>query len=494
MLKLYNDLSKKKEVFRPIKKKNVSIYVCGVTVYDQSHIGHARAAVAFDVLRRYFLLKNYKVLYVSNFTDVDDKMIETAETRGISIYELAEEQITSYEESMKRLNVLPFDIAPRATETIKEIIEFIQLIIKNGYAYESNGSVYFYVDRLEGYETIFPRKFKKKHFQNEADDQDLIATSGFEDEKKGEKDFALWKAAKTGEPKWKSPWGEGRPGWHIECSSMIRKYMGDLIDIHGGGKDLIFPHHTNEIAQTLSAVGTKLANYWLHNGFVNVKGEKMSKSMKNYFAISEVLKQYDAMVIRFYLTSVNYGSPISYSVEGLEESKQLYEKLRDFYGFVYHLKLNSNVDDSEIKGNLKSIHKNFKNALDDDLNTAEALSEIYQLIKIVNSWILEERKEITEDSHSLILKILDEYSKIFGVVLGDHQELGKFSILEKDTTSSKQDTLVNPLIELLIEIRGKLRKKKIYDLADEIRNKLNELGIELDDLGDKTLWKKKKLN
>jgi len=466
--------------------------MCGPTVYDHSHIGHARAAIAFDVIRRLFLFKRYKVTYVSNYTDVDDKMIETAKDQGISIYVLADQLIKSYENAMNRLNVLKFDIAPRATETIQEIKDFIQLIMTNGYAYESNGSVYFYVDRLEGYETIFPKKFKKKSFQNEADDQDSIVSSDFEDEKKGEKDFALWKASKSGEPKWKSPWGEGRPGWHIECSSMIRKYMGDLIDIHGGGKDLIFPHHTNEIAQTMAAVGTKLANYWLHNGFVNVKGEKMSKSLKNYFAINEVLKRYDAMAIRFYLTSVNYRSPISYSVEGLDESKQLYEKIKDFYGFIYHLKPNSESEDTELLIDVKEIHKNFKKALDDDVNTAEALSEVYQLIKIVNSWILEKRQEITKKTQSLILKILDEYSKIFGVVLDEHQKLGKFSVIKKKSSSSGQDKLINPLVELLIEIRSDLRKKKVYDLSDKIRDKLNELGIELDDLGDKTLWKIKK--
>jgi cysteinyl-tRNA synthetase len=491
MLKLYNDLTKKKEVFRPITKKNVLIYVCGPTVYDKSHIGHARAAIAFDVLRRYFLFKKYKVTYVSNFTDVDDKMIETAHEQEISIYELADQLIASYKDSMQKLNVLPFDIAPRATETVQAIIEFIQLILDNGYAYESNGSVYFYVDRLEGYDTIFPRKFKKKSFQNEADDQDLLLMSDFKAEKKSKRDFALWKAAKPGEPKWKSPWGEGRPGWHIECSSMIRKYMGDLIDIHGGGKDLIFPHHTNEIAQTLAAVGTTLANYWLHNGFVNVKGEKMSKSLKNYFAIEQVLKQYDAMAIRFYLTSVNYGSPISYSVEGLEESKQLYAKLSDFYGMIWHLQTNPECEDSELLEDIKQIHKNFKKALDDDINTAEALSEIYQLIKIVNVWILEKRQEITTKTQSAILKLLDEYSKIFGVVLDKNQNLGKFSVIDWNSPSSEHEQLLVPLIELLIEIRSELRKQKVYDLSDKIRDQLNELGIELDDLGDKTLWKMK---
>ncbi len=492
MLKLYNNLTKKKEVFKPITKRNVLIYVCGPTVYDHSHIGHARAAIAFDVLRRYFLFKKYKVTYVSNFTDVDDKMIETAKDQGISIYDLANDLIASYENSMNKLNVLPFDIAPRATQTIQEIIDFIQLIIDNGYAYESNGSVYFYVDRLEGYETIFPRKYKKKSFQNEADEQDRGTSSDFENEKKGEKDFALWKASKPGEPKWKSPWGDGRPGWHIECSSMIRKYMGDLIDIHGGGKDLIFPHHTNEIAQTLAAVGTKLANYWLHNGFVNVKGEKMSKSLKNYFSINEVLKQYDAMVIRFYLTSVNYGSPISYSVEGLEESKQLFEKIRDFYGFVYHLKPNAKIDDSELLDEIKENHKKFKKALDDDINTSEALSEIYQIIKGVNTWVLEKRQEITKKTQTEVLKILDEYSKIFGVILDDHQKLGKFATKSAESKSSEKDEIISPLIELLIDIRSQLRKKKVFDLSDLIRDKLSELGIELDDLGEKTLWKIKK--
>jgi len=492
MLKLYNDLTKKKEVFKPIQKKNVLIYICGPTVYDESHVGHARAAIGFDVLRRYFLFNRFKVTYVSNFTDVDDKMIESANTQGISIYNLADRLISSYENAMRKLNVLPFDISPRATQTIQEIIEFIQLIMENGYAYESNGSVYFYVDRLEGYETIFPRKFKKQTYDESDHDQDTFVSNNFEDEKKGEKDFALWKKSKPGEPKWNSPWGEGRPGWHIECSSMIRKYMGNLIDIHGGGKDLIFPHHTNEIAQTLAAVGTKLANYWLHNGFVTLKGEKMSKSLKNYFAINEVLEQYDPMILRYYLTSVNYRSPINYSVEGLEESKQNYQKLRDFFGFVFHLKPDPLAADSILFDEIEGYYNNFKKALDDDINTSEALSELYQILKSVNTWILEKRLDITEKTHRTLLEILDDYSKIFGVILDENQQLGEFRALTITPTATVQDRNISPLIELLIEIRSNLRKKKLYDLSDQIRDRLNELGIELDDLGEKTLWKFKK--
>ncbi|MBN2155858.1 MAG: cysteine--tRNA ligase [Candidatus Lokiarchaeota archaeon] len=489
MLKLYNDLLKKKEIFKPITKRKVSIYVCGPTVYDQAHIGHARAAIAFDVLRRYFLFKKYKVTYVSNYTDVDDNMIKTANEQDITIYELADELISAYEAAMNELNVLPCDISPRATETIQEIIEFIQLIMKNGYAYESNGSVYFYVDKLEGYETIFPRKFTKKSSQDEIHDQDTMALNEYEDEKKGEKDFALWKKSKPGEPKWEAPWGEGRPGWHIECSSMIRKYMGDLIDIHGGGKDLIFPHHTNEIAQTLAAVGTTLANYWLHNGFVNLKGEKMSKSLKNFTTISEVLKLYDSMVIRFYLTSVNYRSPINYSVEGLEEAKQNFEKIRDFYGFIYHLKTLDTVNDSELFENVKESYNNFKKALDDDINTTKAVSEIYQIMKIINTWIIEKRKDITKRTQSELLKFLDDYSKIFGVILSDNQDLDDFITKSHQPSTKEQEQIMSQLIELLIDIRSTLRKKKMFDVSDKIREKLTEMGIELDDLGEKTIWK-----
>jgi cysteinyl-tRNA synthetase len=501
MLKLYNDLVKNKEEFKPIRDGQVKIYVCGPTVYDSPHIGHARSAIAFDILRRYLIFKGNKVTYVSNYTDVDDKMIDRANDRNITIKELAVQYIKEYEDVMKELNILNPDIRPRATETIPAIQELTKILIDKGFGYESHGSVYFEVDKLEGYDNIFMRKVKKKEDGDEyvqtSPDQDTLTSNEFIDEKKGEKDFALWKAAKENEPKWDSPWGEGRPGWHIECSAMVKQYLGSEIDIHGGGKDLIFPHHTNEIAQTKAAYGTMLARYWIHNGFVTNKGEKMSKSLKNFFSAAEVLKEYSGMIVRFFLSSVNYRSPINYSIEGLDEAKNLFQKLQNFYRMVYSLPTNDKVDPKEEKQILGEIEKNekaFYDAMDDDLNSTDALSALYQFIKVVNTKIIEQKKEITESLKKRILTFMNDFSQIFGVVLDDTQLHSNLPLLgssntELDKLIEEKQKTVSDLVNLIITIRTELRKKKVYDLSDQIRKELAKIGIILDDQTGRTLWK-----
>ncbi|MHA1819981.1 MAG: cysteine--tRNA ligase [Promethearchaeota archaeon] len=515
---VYNDLTGKKEEFKSIEDNVVKIYVCGPTVYDSPHIGHARAAVAFDILRRYLLFQGYNVKFVSNYTDVDDKMINRANEEGITIKELAERVIEEYERVMLELNVIPPDIKPRATETIDAIQELIKVLIDKGYAYVSNGSVYFEVSKLEGYDDIFLRSKKKKAKAGNDDgndsgveeelptDQDSTFVGEEQDEKRNERDFALWKKAKPGEPKWQSPWGEGRPGWHIECSAMVKKYLGELIDIHGGGKDLIFPHHTNEIAQTKAAYGTNLAKYWMHNGFVNIKGEKMSKSLKNFFTISEVLNEYSGNVLRLFLASVNYRSPINYTIENLKEAETNYNKFKNFYYQIEALSVSDSSESEDAKNQLSKVIKEartkFIEALDDDLNTSEALSQVHKLIKNVNDWIFEKKHNVDAALKGEIISFMDDFSKIFGVQLSESQniwEIGGYKAvifgsenkeyLKLKALLKEKDDKLADLINLIVEVRSELRKNKQYKLSDKIRDKLKELGIELSDTKDKSYWK-----
>lgn len=499
MLKFYNDLIKDKQDFIPIEEGIVKIYVCGPTVYDSPHIGHARAAVAFDILRRYLIFKGYKVTYASNYTDVDDKMIDRANNLGITIKELAQKYISEYEDIMNQLNVLPPDIRPKATESIEAIIDLNKLIIKNGYGYVSNGSLYFDVSKYEDYDSIFMRKQVKDRTETAmyqyymGTDQDT-KKADFADEKKSEKDFAIWKKAKEGEPTWDSPWGPGRPGWHIECSAMTYKHLGKEIDIHGGGKDLIFPHHTNEIAQTYAALGTKLARYWMHNGFVNINNEKMSKSLNNFFTVGDVLKNYDGIVLRLFLASVNYRTPINYTIDALNETKTVLQKIIDFYNTIktFTTKAIKNEEKEKFNKELDSISLEFFNAMDDDLNTAEALSQIYRLIKFTNNWLLQDKKEIDDDLKERIMKILIDFSNIFGVIIDKSiQQLGVFGISTSglDDLIQEKQNIISKLMETLIDVRNDLRKKKLFEVSDKIRDELKKIGIELNDMKGKTYWK-----
>lgn len=503
MLKFYNDLVKDKQEFKPLDPdgKQVLVYVCGPTVYDSPHIGHARAAIVFDILRRYLLHKGYDVTFVSNYTDVDDKMINRAEEEGIAIEKLADKYIKEYEYVMHALNVVPPDIKPKATETIDAMIELIQKMIANEYAYISNGSVYYAVDKYDDYKTLFMRKPQKDQedscIYEPLDESQTVDSSEIIGDKLCEDDFALWKKAKPGEPKWKSPWGEGRPGWHIECSAMAYKFLGEEIDIHGGGKDLIFPHHTNEIAQTFAAVGTKLARFWIHNGFVTIDNEKMSKSVGNFFTIEEVLKKYEAAVIRLLLSSINYRKPINYSTESLDDARENLSKILEFYETVKTLATVEDQDEMSngiqgLKKEIEKLREEFYAAMDDDLNLANGLSQVYQLIRTCNKWILEQGKEIDKETKEYILAFMLSFSSIYGILIdGQKQELGVFGIQKSniDDLIDKKEEEISELMELILTVRNKLRNEKMYDVADEIRDKLQKIGFELDDMKEKTLWK-----
>ncbi|MBD3350927.1 MAG: cysteine--tRNA ligase [Candidatus Lokiarchaeota archaeon] len=501
MLKLYNNLAKKKQEFKPINENKVLIYVCGPTVYDSPHIGHARAAVSFDILRRYFLFNGFDVKFVSNYTDIDDKMINRSNELGISIKKLAKKYIDEYEDVMLKLNVIPPDVKPLATETIAAMLDFIKIIKDNGYAYVSNDSVYYDVTKYKEYYTLFMRKPPKENKkscvyepldeENTIGDQDSVLADS---DKRCKDDFVLWKKSKEGEPSWKSPYGNGRPGWHIECSTMAYKHLDKLIDIHGGGKDLIFPHHTNEIAQTYAAFGTKLARFWVHNGFVNIDNEKMSKSLNNFFTVNDVLKSYDGVVIRFFLSSVNYRTPINYSTDSLEEAKTALEKIKEFYKTIKPFK-NAEMENDHKVEMMKSIQKlkiEFISSMDDDLNTSKALAQIYQLIKMVNKHIFEFERNIDEEIKKMILNFIIDFANIFGILIDrEIQELGVYGkqIDGMDELISEKQQTISELMNAIIDVRSQLREKKIYDIADKIRDDLKNIGIELYDMKNKTMWK-----
>ncbi len=470
MIYITNTMSGEKEEFKPLENKTVKMYVCGPTVYDHAHIGHARSAVVFDVIRKWLEYRGYKVIYVRNYTDVDDKIIKRAKEEGISWKEVAEKYIASYEEDMRALNVKEPTYKPRVTEHIREIIEMIDGLIEKGYAYEAGGDVYFSVKKFPEYGKLSKRNI-----------EELRAGARIEpgENKKDPLDFALWKKSKEEEPGWESPWGVGRPGWHIECSVMSMKYLGETMDIHGGGLDLIFPHHENEIAQSESYTGKTFARYWVHNGFVMVNKEKMSKSLGNFFTIKEILERFSPDVLRFFLLSTHYRSPIDFSFERLEDSERALKRL---INFLDSLKAIDGIEEFEGEGEPISVgeyRKMFESAMDDDFNTAKALGALFELVKRAN--LLKDRalKEgrITKEE-KLSFREAVEFVENALRILGFRLER------EKDTG------LEDKLIELLIEVRGELRKKKEFQLADMIRDRLKELGIALEDLPTGTIYKR----
>ena len=455
-MKVYNTLSAQKEEFAP-HGDEVKMYVCGVTPYDNCHIGHAMSYIVFDVIRRYLQYRGYKVKYAQNITDIDDKIIDRANQLGISTRELAEKYTGSYFADMDALNIERADIYPRATEEIPKIIEIIQGLIDKGYAYPAQGSVYFRVRSVPDYGKLSHRSLDS-----------IMAGAHIEagEEKEHPIDFALWKASKPGEPSWASPWGQGRPGWHIECSAMSLKYLGDSLDIHGGGQDLIFPHHENEIAQSESFTGTKpFVKYWLHNGLVQLGEEKMSKSVGNLITIKEALAKYSADAIRIFVLSSHYRSPLTYSEETLEAAERGTERLREAaQGKGEGEKTDQRVD-------IDHYRNRFIEAMDDDFNTAQALATLFDLTRDIN--------RTGEEGRSIVggQKVLIELANILGLTLEPPE---------------KPSLDAEPFIKLLISTRDRLREAKQWQLADEIRAKLAELGIALEDTPQGTIWKRKR--
>ena len=471
-MKIYNTLTRTKQDFVPINEGKVGIYVCGPTVYDYIHIGNARPMIVFDTLRRYILYKGYDVNYVSNFTDVDDKIIKRAIEEGVTSKEISERYIEEVKKDMKDLNVMEATTHPKATEEIPDMIEMIKVLIDKGHAYEVNGTVYFRTRSFPGY-----GKLSKKNIDDleagHRDEKHALKVSG-EDEKEDFLDFVLWKPKKEGEPSWPSPWGDGRPGWHLECSVMSKKYIGDIIDIHAGGEDLIFPHHENEIAQSEAANDVEFARYWMHNGFLRIDGEKMSKSLGNFFTIREIGEKYSLQVIRFFILSAHYRSPLNFSDTLVESAKASLDriltaagKLEDAFKNAEEKEFSEN--EKKIKDGLAEFENKFDEAMEDDLNTADAISAIFELVKYTNS-------NITSDSAKELVKAAYDMLKKLCNVLGIITEV------KKEKLDSE--------IEALIEERQAARKTKNFARADEIRDQLAAEGIILEDTREGVKWKR----
>jgi cysteinyl-tRNA synthetase len=477
-MKVYNSLSFQKEEFKTIEPNKVQMYVCGPTVQEGPHLGHAKSAVVFDLIHRYLKFKGYKVRIVKNYTDIDDKIIKKANELNIDFKRLGEKNIEEYEEIMDLLNVEKETLNPRATEVIPFIINFIKALIDKGNAYVSeDGSVYFSVKSFPKYNSIL-QKVKDAEAEDELEDyygdQDTIG-----EDKLDSRDFALWKKMKEGEPYWESPWGKGRPGWHIECSAMVLNFLGETIDIHGGGQDLKFPHHRNEIAQSESYTGKPFANYFLHNGFVNVDNEKMSKSLGNFFLMSELIKKYDPIVIRFFLISSHYRSSVNFSFEIIEQAEKNYKKLVNLIKKINELEAKSkgSKEINKLITRMERALSNIIKALDDDFDTPVAIAEIMTLFREINKTILEKKIPITEEFKDKFFQFIRKIDQVFGFFPALKKEL------EYGITASidEKDEMINNLINLITNIRNKLREKKIFDLSDTIRERLNELGINLED-------------
>jgi len=482
-------MTQKREEFIPLKKNQVTMYVCGVTVYDHAHIGHARAAVIFDVIYRYFKYRGFKVTYVRNFTDVDDKIINRANQEGVSWREIAKTYIREYTADIQALGNETPTHEPLATEHIADMIKIITTLIEKGYAYELDGDVYFEVGKFPGY-----GKLSKKNL----DEQMAGARVEADERKKDPRDFALWKKSKPGEPFWPSPWGEGRPGWHIECSAMSQKYLGETMDIHGGGRDLIFPHHENEIAQAEAASGKSFVRYWIHNGFVNINQEKMSKSLGNFFTIKDILKKYHPEVIRLFLLSHHYRSPVDFSAETMDDAKAGLERIYTTLAEVDVLLERKDLPevseeqlssrDKELYEEIKMLIAQFEQAMDEDFNTALALGHVYNAVRVLNRFLSDPEFKKTNFARSILALARKAFSKI-GTVLGLFQVKPlEFLALLKNQKLSNLDIPVDE-IEKLIEERDQARREKNWGRADEIRAFLLKKNIILEDGRGKTTWK-----
>lgn len=463
-IQIYNTLTRKKEPFVPLEEGKVKMYVCGPTVYNYIHIGNARPAIVFDTVRRYLQYKGYDVKYVSNFTDVDDKIIKAANELGEEVSELTERFIKAYFEDITALGCKKADVHPRVTEHMDDIIDFIKVLIDKGYAYESDGDVYFRTRKFEGYGKLSHQSI---------DDLKVGARIEPGEKKEDPLDFALWKAAKPGEIHWSSPWGEGRPGWHIECSVMARVHLGDSIDIHAGGQDLTFPHHENEIAQSESYTGKPFARYWMHNGYININNEKMSKSLGNFVLVHDIIQKIDPQVLRFFMLSVHYRHPINFSEELIESARSGLERLRIAYLNLQHrLKAATNLaDDSEkYLEKINELKQQFEKEMDDDFNTANAISVLFELARLANTYLNEASTD--ENVLNAFIETFDALSGVLGIQLAEETEM-----LDEE-------------IEKLIEERNIARKNRDFKRADEIREQLLKMNIILEDTRQGTRWRR----
>ncbi|MFK7697383.1 cysteine--tRNA ligase [Paenibacillus sp. HJGM_3] len=466
-LRLYNTLTRTKEGFEPLTPGKVNMYVCGPTVYDYIHIGNARPAIFFDVVRRYLTWLQYEVKYVVNFTDVDDKLIRKAEQSGDTVPEIAERFIAAYFEDVEALGIERATAHPRVTENMPEIIAFIEELVQGGYAYESGGDVYFRTAK-------FPEYGKLSH-QNLEELQFGIRVE-VDERKENPQDFVLWKAAKPGEIFWNSPWGDGRPGWHIECSAMVRKYVGETLDIHGGGQDLQFPHHECEVAQSECVTGKPLAKYWMHNGYIHINDQKMSKSLGNGVNVKELLKEIEPETLRYFMLSTHYRNPVNFNDEAIEQAKNGLTRLNNSVGNLKHRladlpEVEGERADTSIVTPVTLVYDNFQSSMDDDFNTADAITAMFELATLANQYLA--RPEIDRSTVQFLLQTFKDLDSVLGILAEERNEL-----LDAD-------------IERLIVERTEARKAKNWARADEIRDLLTEQGIFLEDTPQGIRWRRK---
>jgi cysteinyl-tRNA synthetase len=462
-IQLYNTLTRKKETFVPLEEGKVKMYVCGPTVYNYIHIGNARPAIVFDTVRRYLEYRGFDVKFVSNFTDVDDKLIRAANQLGEDVPAIADKFIDAYFEDVSALGCQKADVHPRVMENMDIIIDFIRQLIEKGYAYESAGDVYFRTRKFDHYGKLSHQSI---------DDLQIGARIEVGDRKQDDLDFALWKTAKEGEIFWESPWGLGRPGWHIECSAMAKKYLGETIDIHAGGQDLTFPHHENEIAQSEALSGKLFSRYWMHNGYINIDNEKMSKSLGNFVLVHDIIKKHNPQVLRFFMLSVHYRNPINYSEELLESTKAAFERLTTSYQNLLHRKEASTDltnDNQEWLEKIASSQEQFIEAMDDDFNTAKAISVLFDLSKLANYYLLEKNTAVA---------VIDAFTKQFEAL---------FHVLG---LKLEKEEMLDGEIDALIEKRIQARKDRNFQLSDQIRDQLKEMNIILEDTPQGTRWKR----
>ena len=467
-MKIYNTMSKRKEEFVPLEEGKVKMYVCGPTVYNFIHIGNARPMIVFDTVRRYFEYKGYDVNFVSNFTDVDDKIIKKAIEEGVTADEISKRYIAECKKDMEAMNIKPATKNPLATEEICGMVDMIQTLIDKGYAYEKNGTVYYRTRKFKEY-----GKLSHKNLDDlQSGGRTLLVTG--EDEKEDPLDFVLWKPKKEGEPAWESPWSEGRPGWHIECSEMSKKYLGEQIDIHAGGEDLIFPHHENEIAQSEAANGKEFAKYWMHNGFLNIDNRKMSKSLGNFFTVREISEKYDLQVLRFFMLSAHYRSPLNFSADLMESARTSLERILTAADNLRFL--SKNAEEGRITEEEKALLdkadeyvQGFERAMDDDFNTADAIASVFELVKYINTTADGNRsKEYLDTLYDILFKLTD----VLGIII------------------DKKEEMLDDEIEAMIEKRKAARKERNFALADQIRDELLAKGIILEDTREGVKWKK----
>ena len=467
-MKIYNTMSKRKEEFVPLEEGKVKMYVCGPTVYNLIHIGNARPMIVFDTVRRYFEYKGYDVNFVSNFTDVDDKIIKKAIEEGTTAEVISKRYIEECKKDMDAMNIKPATKNPLATEEICGMVDMIQTLIDKGYAYEKNGTVYYRTRKFKDY-----GKLSHKNLDDlQSGGRTLLVTG--EDEKEDPLDFVLWKPKKEGEPAWESPWSEGRPGWHIECSEMSKKYLGEQIDIHAGGEDLIFPHHENEIAQSEAANGKEFARYWMHNGFLNIDNRKMSKSLGNFFTVREISEKYDLQVLRFFMLSAHYRSPLNFSAELMEAAKNGLERILTAADNLKFLAGNASAEvmtdeEKELFLKTQEYTDSFERAMDDDFNTADAIAAVFELVKYINTTADGTRSKEYLDS---LYKRLESLTDVLGIII------------------EKKEEMLDEEIEAMIEKRQAARKERNFALADQIRDELLARGIILEDTREGVKWKK----